>query len=60
MNFSMNLGLGVAIPVGKDELTFDFRNNLGLVDMMDKPAPFTTKNFQFFLGYSFPFPGRRL
>lgn len=58
INLSMNFGLGVAIPMGKSELILDYRDNLGLVDMMEWREPVKTKGLQFFIGYSFSIPGK--
>lgn len=53
-NFSVNLGGGIMIPIGNNDLTLDARYNLGLADMTVKGGGKTrTNGIQLFLGYNF-------
>jgi hypothetical protein len=54
-DFSINLGAGVILPVGMNDLTLDARYNLGLVDVNKDTGSASTKlnGIQIFAGFNF-------
>lgn len=54
-DFSINLGGGVILPLGANDLTLDARYNLGLVDINKVTGSASTKTngIQIFVGYNF-------
>ena len=54
-DFSLNLGAGIILPFGANDLTLDARYNLGIANINKAPGSANTKmnGIQIFLGYNF-------
>jgi hypothetical protein len=58
MNLSVNIGAGIALPVGSGEFLFDARFNQGLTNLYTGNGDFTIKTWgiQALVGYGFSVP----
>ncbi|KIO76656.1 hypothetical protein TH53_13930 [Pedobacter lusitanus] len=54
-NFGIQMGGGVAIPVGKGSVLVDARYSLGLTDVNKGPATAKNRGFMATIGYAIPF-----